>query len=115
MKKFLAPFLFLAALPMAGVATAEQVTGTESGPAGAGPPGYQSWPGQTLSTAEQALEKQVSAAAAHEQAAAHHKAAAEALRSGKTDQAEEHALAAEKAAAEASAKSKEALKSGPGQ
>jgi hypothetical protein len=107
----LVTFIWLAAFPLAGMAV-EQATGTESGPPGAGPPGYQSWPGQTTSNTELAPAKHVSAAAAHEQAAAHHKAAAAALQSGQSDQAKEHASAAEKASDEAGKISKEALASG---
>jgi len=109
MKTILAAFILLMSAPIAGMAAGEPSTGTESGPPGAGPPGYQNWPGHTLTVKEQAPEKHVSAGAAHEQAAAHHKAAAAALQAGNPEQAKEHAAAAEKAAAEAYAESKGAL------
>jgi hypothetical protein len=109
MSRLLSAFILLTVLPLIDAAAVEPVAGTESGPAGAGPPGYQAWPGHQLSAAEQAPEKHIAAAAAHEQAATHHKAAAAALQSGKTEQVKEHAIAAEKAAAEAFERSREAL------
>ena len=114
MKKFFVAFVLLSALPAAALAAEGQATGTESGPEGAGPPGYQSWPGHAMTAKELAPEKHVSAAAAHEQAAMHHKAAAAALQAGNAEQAKEHAMAAEKAAAEACGESKGASSSGQG-
>jgi len=112
MRRTLVAFALFLAFPLAVMAAAEQAAGTESGPPGAGPPGYQAWPGHTMSTAEQAPEKHIAAAAAHEQAAAHHTATAAALQAGKPEQAKEHSVAAEKSAAEAYQTSKDALSSG---
>lgn len=113
MSKLFGTFILLAALPIAVAVAAEKSTGTESGPNGAGPPGYQSWPGHTMTTKEQAPEKHISAAAAHEQATTHHKAAAAALQAGKNEEAKAHGIAAEQASSDAHERSKEALSNEP--
>ena len=106
MKTITIASIVLIALPLAGIAAAEQKTGsaTETNI-------DQSHPGSTLSSKEQIAAKHLAAAAAHEQAEMHHKAAAEAVQA---DQLKDHAKAAEKASAAACEKSTEALMSSLG-
>ncbi len=106
MKKLSIVPLILIALPLAGIAAAEQKTGSATDTNI-----DQSHPGSTLSTKEQIAAKHLAAAAAHEQAEMHHKAAAEAAQQG---QQKEHAVAAEKSSTAACEKSTEALMSSLG-
>ena len=106
MKKFTIASLLLIALPITGMAAADQTVGAPNKENI-----NQSHPGSTMSSKEQASSKHLAAAAAHEQAAMHHKAAADALQ---PEQAKEHAKAAEKASLAACDKSKEAVTSSLG-